>query len=127
MKKILIVDDSAFFRSLLKDELTKESERMRDHDLHIVEAHNGYSAMQQIEKESPDLVFLDVVMQESENEGVKILSKIRDLYPDLKVVMLTSVGQLSVIKKCQDLGIDDYIQKPFESSEINATLKKHLI
>lgn len=126
MKKILIVDDSPFFRGILKEGLQKASASLSDNDLKIVEADDEGSTLSKIKEENPDLVFLDVVMKESENEGVNILKKIRAQHPSLKIVMLTSVGQSSVMKTCKDYGVEDYISKPFEYHQLTAAVKKAL-
>lgn len=126
MKTILIVDDSPFFRGILKEGLQQASVSLSDSNLKIVEADDESKTLSKIKEEKPDLVFLDVVMKESENEGVNILKKIREIHPNLKVVMLSSVGQNSVLKICKDLGVEDYITKPFESFQLASTLKKAL-
>ena len=126
MKKILIVDDSPFFRKLLRDEINNVFASFSGKTIQIIEANNAATAMQQIKTEHPDLVFLDIVMQESEFEGINILQNIGSEFPMLKVVILTSVGQKSIIQQCKDLGVEDYLLKPFESQQIKAVVKKHL-
>jgi len=125
MKKILIVDDSPFFRSLLKDALRRDSFN-GDDELQILEAKNAITAMDQIKNENPNLVLLDIVMEESELEGIKLLENIRDSYPDLKVIMLTSVGQETIVKKCFDIGVRDYLEKPFDTAKLVQVVKANL-
>ncbi len=72
-KKILIVDDSLFMRMTLRNNLREEYE--------IVEADSGAKALEQFEREKPDLVLLDIVMPEGEEEGVRVLKEIRKNNP----------------------------------------------
>lgn len=126
MKKILIVDDSPFFRGLLKEGLLKEATTLPDMSLNVLEADDTSSSMARIKESNPDLVILDIVMRDSEQEGVAILQQIHQLYPSQKVIMMTSVGQASIINKCRELGALDYLEKPFDSSQILMVLKKYL-
>lgn len=125
MKKILIVDDSPFFRSLLKDALRRDYFDSAN-EVDILEAKDVISAMDQIRTENPNLVLLDIVMEESEYEGIKLLRNIREFYPDLKVVMLTSVGQESVIKECFEIGVQDFLEKPFDSAKLIQVVRENL-
>jgi len=117
-KKILIADDSLFMRSVLRDILSDKYE--------IVEAETGLKATQQFEKEKPDLTLLDIIMPEGEEEGVTVLQKIREADPGARVVMITAIGQDSVMEKCKKLGVVDYIVKPFDREEIIKIAQKYL-
>ena len=90
-KKILVADDSLFMRMTLKNNLPEEYE--------IVEADSGANALEQFEKEKPDLVLLDIVMPEGEEEGVRVLKKIMKNNPQAQVVMITAVGQEAIIEE----------------------------
>lgn len=126
MKKILVVDDSGFYRKLLIDELRKiEKMEFEGVTFDIVEAEDRVSALQQIAKFKPDLVFLDIVMKENEYEGVQILETLTKSNSEIKVVVLSSVGQESVVKKCKILGVTDYIEKPFDHDQILKALRKN--
>jgi two-component system, chemotaxis family, chemotaxis protein CheY len=128
MKKILIIDDSAFFRSLLREDLLKYVASLQGKDDVVIhEADGTFAALEKAKTENPDLVFLDVVMRDSEQEGVEILQKLKSLYPNLNIVMLTSVGQIAIMKRCQDLGAKDYLTKPFDSQHLMAIVKKYLV
>ena len=118
MKKVLIADDSLFMRKVLKDLLTPRYQ--------IVEANSGPSALKQIEKERPDLVLLDIVMPEGEEAGVKALRTLRKSHPDLPVIIITAVGQNAVKQTCQNLGVTDYIVKPFEDQQIRTVVERCL-
>ncbi len=116
MKKILIVDDSLFMRTVLKDLLSKEYE--------TVEADSGVSALKQFEKESPDLVLLDIIMPDGEEEGVRVLKHIMQTDPEAKVIMISAVGQETTVEECSNLGARDYIPKPFQREHVLEQVRK---
>ncbi len=118
MKKILIADDSLFMRRILKDVLSEEYE--------IVEADSGAKALEQFEKEKPDLVLLDIVMPEGEEEGLIVLRSIMEKDPEAQVVMITAVGQETIIEECRKLGAKDYIVKPFDAKLVTETVERCL-
>ena len=117
-KKILIADDSLFMRMMLKDILSEEYE--------ILEAASGSTAEKIIRKEKPDLVLLDIIMPEGEEEGIVVLKKTMRTNPKIKIVMITAVGQDSIIKECKQAGAAGYITKPFDKEEVLNTVRKHL-
>ncbi|MCW8400622.1 response regulator [Legionella sp. PATHC038] len=120
-KKVMIVDDSNFMRTILKDILNKQFA-----DLDIIEADGEKAALLLLEKKSPDLVLLDVIMNASEVEGIQLLECIHNQYPHINVFMVTSVGHASIKERCKSLGARGYIQKPFEIEQIKKELKKYL-
>ncbi len=117
MKKILIVDDSAFMRGILKSILSKYK---------IVEADSGDKALEQVKKEKPDLVLLDIIMPAGEEEGVRVLQEIMKTNRGAQVVMITAVGHDAMIKLCKKLGAKDYIAKPFDEKLVAETVEKCL-
>ena len=117
-KKILIADDSLFMRMILRNNLIGEYE--------IVEADSGAEALEQFEKEKPDLVLLDLVMPQGEEEGVRVLKEIMENNPKAQVVMITAVGQEAIIEECKKLGAKDYIVKPFDEKRVKETIEKYL-
>jgi len=117
-KKILIADDSLFMRKMLKDILADKYE--------IVEAETGSKAEQQIKKEKPDLTLLDIVMPEGEEEGLRVLKEIKKTDPQVRIVMITAVGQDAIIEECKKLGATDYIVKPFDNKKVFKTVAKYL-
>ncbi|KTD66960.1 response regulator GacA [Legionella steelei] len=120
-KTVMIVDDSSFMRTILKDILNRHFA-----ELDIIEADGETAALLQLKTKSPHLVLLDVIMNASEIEGVKLLEQIHDQYPLINVLMITSVGHASIKEQCKSLGAKGYIQKPFEDEEITSELKKYL-
>jgi len=120
MKKILIADDSLFMRKMLKDILSIEDK------YEMIEAQNGREAEGQFKEHNPDLTLLDIIMPEGEEEGITILKTIKKLSPGAKVVMITAVGQDSVIAECKKAGAADYIIKPFDKEKVIRTVEKCL-
>ena len=117
-KKILIADDSLFMRKMLKDILAGKYE--------IVEAESGSKAEKQIKEEKPDLVLLDIIMPEGEEEGIRVLEQIKKSDSKVQVVMITAVGQDTIVEECKKLGAADYIVKPFDKEKVVETVKKYL-
>jgi two-component system chemotaxis response regulator CheY len=117
-KKILIVDDSLFMRTILKDLLSDKYK--------IVEAESGSRAEKQIKKEKPDLVLLDIIMPEGEEEGIRVLKKSMKTFPNLKIVMITAVGQDTIVEECKKLGAINYIVKPFDDEQVIRIVRKYL-
>lgn len=121
MSKILIVDDSAFMRTILKDILSNH-----EPPFEIFEADGKATALAQFKKVTPDLMLLDVVMGNNEMEGVEILREIKEFFPATKMVMITSVGQTAVVEECKRLGALSYIEKPFDRDLVIETVDKYL-
>ena len=117
-KKVLIVDDSLFMRTMLKDLLSKQYA--------IVEADSAAAAVRQVTNERPDLVLLDIVTPEGEKAGVEVLRKLHTTHPNAPVVMVTAVGQNAVMDECRKLGVKDYIIKPFDEEQVVKTVEKYL-
>ena len=115
MKKVLIVDDSAFMRMLLKQKLS-DLEQME-----ILEAANGKQAIETAKKQNPDLILLDLILPDI--NGETILNNLRKANIKSKVIMVTAVGQKPVIERCKKLGISGYILKPFDDTKITELIK----
>lgn len=107
MAKILVADDSNFMRQLLIGILNKAG------FTEIIEASNGREALEKAESEKPDLILLDIIMPEV--DGIEVLKKIS---PGFKILVVSAVGQDSVIEQAKKLGAKGYITKPFDSKKI---------
>jgi two-component system chemotaxis response regulator CheY len=114
--KILIVDDSAFMRTILKD-LIPETKWA---GATILEAEDGDQAIAICQSERPDLTLLDVVMPGK--DGIEVLKEIGITLPS--VVIVSSMGQESVIDQAKMLGAKDYIVKPFDARQVVESLNK---
>ena len=121
MKKILIADDSLFMRKVLMDIISSMTGKYK-----IIEAYSGAKALEMNKKEKPDLILLDIIMPESEEAGLNALKKIMKADPESKVVMISAVGQDSVIEECKKHGASAFITKPFDESRITKTIEKYL-
>lgn len=128
MKKILIVDDSAFLRAILKEQLSKNkgASSLEAEGYQFLEADGEAIALAHFKEEKPDLVLLDIVMENIGREGITVLKAIKHSSPETKVIMLTAVGQEKIIAECKALGADDYVTKPFNEDELLRVIEKHL-
>lgn len=114
--KVLICDDSLLIRRQLSDFLAKKS------DIEVIQALNGYEAVNLFEKEKPALVFLDVVMPEL--NGLECLKLIKKIDPNALVIMLSSVGTKENLKEALELGATDFIQKPWKEEQLERALSR---
>lgn len=117
-KKILLVDDAAFMRMLIRDTLTKNGYTQ------IVEAADGEIACQVFEAEHPDLVIMDITMPNK--TGIEALGDIKKAHPEAKVIMCSAMGQEAMVVEAIKLGALDFIVKPFKPDRILATVTKIL-
>ena len=107
--KLLISDDSKLLRKKLRAELESL-------DCEVIEAENGKEAIMKDLKEHPDGVILDIVMPEV--GGIEALQVIKEVSPDIPVVMLSSAGTPQKLMQTLKMGAMDFIQKPYTSEQI---------
>ena len=107
--KVLITDDSKLLRKKLREELEAL-------DCEVLEAQNGKEAVMINLQEPLDCIFLDIVMPEV--GGIEALQVIREVNPDLPVVMLSSAGTPQKLMTTLKMGAMDLIQKPYSSAQI---------
>ncbi|HOK39596.1 MAG TPA: sigma-54 dependent transcriptional regulator [bacterium] len=112
---LLFVDDEENVRNFLV-ELFKE-------EYTTYTAASGVEAIEIIRTYLPDIIFLDIIMPGEEN-GIEILKKIKSLYPNQNVVMLTAVGEIETAVKAIKLGAFDYIEKPFDIERLRNCITK---
>ena len=117
MAKIMVVDDAEFLRLRISKMLAGEGHQ-------IVEAENGVVAVNAYKDEKPDLVFMDITMPEM--DGLSALKEIRGLDPKAKVVMLTALGQESIVLEAIKSGARDFVVKPFERDRVIGAIEKLL-
>jgi DNA-binding response OmpR family regulator len=113
-QKLLIVDDEAHIRMLLEQTL----EELEDEGVNFFSAQNGEEALEIIQTETPELVFLDVMMPKM--NGMEVCRRVKK---DLKlervfIVLLTAKGQELDRQKGQEVGADLYMTKPFDPEMI---------
>lgn len=116
--RILVVDDEKDMTRLLQRTLEPEL------GCRVVMAYSGDSALSILEQESFDLVICDIRMPGM--DGFEVLEKIKQLYPDLTVVMLTAFSNVESAVKAIKSGAYDFIPKPFEHDEILFKIQKAL-
>lgn len=115
-KSVLVVDDAAFMRMMIKDILTKNG-----YDV-VGEAENGLIATQKYKELNPDLVTLDITMPEM--DGIQALKNIRASAPDAKVIMCSAMGQQAMVIEAIQAGARDFIVKPFQAERVVEAVKK---
>ena len=113
-KSILIVDDAAFMRMMLKRAILGSG------DYRITEAENGEKAMELFREQKPDLVLLDISMPGM--SGISVLKEIKKADPASHVVMCSAVGQEMIIREAIEAGAMDFIVKPFKPEQIAQVL-----
>ena len=109
-KNILVCDDAAFMRMMIKDILTKNGYNVAG------EAENGAKAVEKYKEVKPDLVMMDITMPEM--DGIQALKKLLAYDPNVKVIMITAAGQQSKLIEALKIGAKKFITKPFEKEEI---------
>lgn len=117
MTKIMIVDDAQFMR-------VRISKLLSGHGYDVVEAEDGNQAVTVYQMASPDAVLMDVTMPEK--DGLQALTEIRRFDPKAKVIMLTALGQESMVVQAIQAGARDYVVKPFDPDRIMTSLQKVL-
>lgn len=110
MAKILVVDNASFMRSSLKYILETAGHEV------VGLAENGAEAITRYKELKPDLVTMDVLMEEM--DGIQALGNIRKEDPNAKVIMVTALGQENKIEEAMKLGASGYIRKPFTTAGI---------
>jgi two-component system chemotaxis response regulator CheY len=113
--KVLIVDDNDLMRTLLRGILRGESY------LVIGDARNGILALEFIEKHTPDIVLLDVMMPEM--DGLETLQSIKVKYPNIVVVMITGNPSVENVQESIQNGAKGFIIKPFNSAKVLKALE----
>ncbi|MFB4475901.1 response regulator, partial [Oceanobacillus caeni] len=106
-KKVLIVDDAAFMRMMIKDILTKNGFEV------VGEAQDGAQAVEKYKELSPDLVTMDITMPEM--DGITALKQIKEVNPEAKVIMCSAMGQQAMVIDAIQAGAKDFIVKPFQA------------
>jgi two-component system response regulator PilR (NtrC family) len=113
MTSILIVDDERSMRDFLKILLTKEG-------YEVSTASGGHQALEQIAKQSYDLIITDIRMEEM--DGLSLLSTIKEQHPSLPVVLITAFASPDDAVFAMKNGAFDYISKPFNVDEIKSVI-----
>ena len=115
-KNILVVDDAAFMRMMIKDILTKNGYNVAG------EAENGAKALDKYNEVKPDLVLMDITMPEV--DGIQALKNIKAADPNAKVIMCSAMGQQAMVIESIQAGAKDFIVKPFQPDRVLEAVKK---
>ena len=116
MPTVLIVDDAAFMRLMLKDVLVKNWFEV------VGEAENGFKAIEQFKELKPDLVTMDITMPEM--DGIAAVKEIIKLDDKARIVMCSAMGQQGMVIEAIQAGAKDFIVKPFQPDRVVAAVKK---
>ncbi len=116
MARVMIIDDAKFMRTLIKKAL-------EDAGFEVVgEADNGEKAIEVFKEVNPDIVTLDVVMPDK--SGIEVLKEILSIKPDVKVIIVSAMGQTDMITEALNLGAKDYVVKPFQPHTLVEVVKR---
>ena len=115
-KNILICDDAAFMRMMIKDILSKNGYNVAG------EAENGLKAVEKYKEVSPDLVLMDITMPEM--DGIQALKEIKKLDAGARVIMCSAMGQQAMVIESIQAGAKDFIVKPFQADRVIEAVKK---
>ena len=116
-KTVLVVDDAAFMRMMIRDILAKEG-------YVIYEAVNGRDAIEKYVEIRPDLVTMDITMPEM--SGLEALREIRLKDPAARVLIVSAMGQQRMSVEALESGAMDFLVKPFQPTKVLETVKKCL-
>jgi len=114
MRKVLIVDDALFIRLTLKKMLEKYNFQV------VGEAGNGIEAIKLYKELKPDIVTMDVTMPEM--DGLEAVQMIRNIDGQAKIVMVSAMGQRTMVVKAIESGASGFIVKPFNEAHVVETL-----
>ena len=115
-KNILICDDAAFMRMMIKDILTKNGYNIAG------EAENGLKAVEKYNELKPDLVLMDITMPEM--DGISAVKEIKKFDPQAKIIMCSAMGQQAMVIESIQSGAKDFIVKPFQAERVIEAVKK---
>ncbi|OEH85831.1 two-component system response regulator [Desulfuribacillus stibiiarsenatis] len=116
--RIMIVDDAAFMRMMIKDILSKNGFEV------VAEAADGAQAVEKYKELKPDLVTMDITMPEM--DGIAALKEIKKVDPSAKVLMCSAMGQQAMVIDAIQAGAKDFIVKPFQADRVLEAINKSL-
>ncbi len=115
MTKVLVVDDAEFLRVRITKMLAGEG-------YEVNEAENGARALELYQQIKPDVVLMDITMPEM--DGLTALKSIRGIDPNARIIMLTALGQESVVMEAVKAGAKDFVVKPYDSDRVLQAITK---
>jgi two-component system chemotaxis response regulator CheY len=114
--KVLVVDDAAFMRMMIKDILSKNGYEI------VGEAENGAKALEKFQELNPDLTTMDITMPEM--DGITAVKEIKKINPSAKVIMCSAMGQQAMVIEAIQSGARDFIVKPFQADRVLEAVRK---
>jgi two-component system chemotaxis response regulator CheY len=116
MARVLIVDDAAFMRMMIKDILEKNRYEV------VGEASNGIKAVELYKSERPDVVTMDITMPDM--DGIEAVKAIKAFDPSAKIIMCSAMGQQTMVMDAIRSGARDFIVKPFQADRVLEAIRK---
>lgn len=113
--KVLLVDDEREFVQTL-------SERLMMRDMGSAVAYDGESALNLIKEDQPDVIIVDLKMPGI--DGLEVLRKVKEMRPEIEVIILTGHGNEEDRQRCMELGAFAYLQKPLDINVLSETIRK---
>ncbi|AIF43750.1 response regulator [Virgibacillus sp. SK37] len=117
-QRILVVDDAAFMRMMIKDILVKNGFEV------VGEAQDGAQAVEKYKELTPDLVTMDITMPEM--DGITALKQIKEINKDAVIIMCSAMGQQAMVIDAIQAGAKDFIVKPFQADRVIEAIQKAL-
>ena len=114
--RVMVVDDALFMRNILKDIFVRHGYEV------VAEAENGDTALQLYQESNPDLVTMDIVMPKK--SGIEALQEIMAADPEAHVVMVSALGQDTLVLEAVEAGARDFIVKPFKEDKVLETVRR---
>ena len=114
--RVLIVDDAAFMRMMIKDILSKNGYEV------VGEAENGQKAVEKFQELKPDLTTMDITMPEM--DGITAVKEIKKIDANAKVIMCSALGQQAMVIEAIQCGARDFIVKPFQPDRVLEAVRK---
>ncbi len=117
-KRVLIADDAAFMREMLRDILSDGEYEV------VAEASDGVETVEKFDEHTPDLVTLDIVMPRK--NGIDALREILAAHPTACIVMCSALGQEALVAEALESGARDFIVKPFKPEQVRTVVDRAL-
>lgn len=114
--RVMVVDDALFMRNILKDIFVRHGYEV------VAEADNGEAALQLYQDSKPDLVTMDIVMPKK--SGIEALQEIMAADPEAHVIMVSALGQDTLVHEAVEAGARDFIVKPFKEDKVLETVRR---
>ncbi len=117
-KRILVVDDAAFMRMMIKNIVTKSGYEV------VGEAENGKQAVEKYAELKPDIVTMDITMPDM--DGIEAVKAIKAVDPEASIIMVSAMGQQAMVMDAIQAGARDFIVKPFQQDRLLQAIERVL-